>query len=440
MRNLRVLALALIALLAVSCSDSGSTTTTQTLTNVVSKDPEEQKLIKAAQQSGTANAYAKLAKYYASKRMVNPALTNYRKALDIDSMRWDIRIELGEFAYNTDNKKVALLEFKLVLESSAAAKYADVMASYLFGYKITRLTTGPSHSAFPSWSHDGNRIYFQTSVNGNWDIASIDTTGGDLKFHQNSPNNETHPTISQDGRYMVYESDRMDDRFVANSQKNREIYAFDTKTNQTERLTRNFLDDFYPRFDRTDNQLTYITEEVNENKTKYGERFTYLFIMNSDGSFQIPVMEPGNFRVNSGVKVLNGDKEEVYFYSAKKEANYDIYKYNATKRLDDVFFKDNSNKTNVDVYKDGSKVIFTSDKFGSADLFMSNEFATRIERLTRYQNDASHGVFNPSGTKIAFMSNEGGQWDIYLINLKSRDVEPTVPNLLTKVNSELYSL
>lgn len=406
-------------------------------------DPELQSLLSALQKKKSPDAYLALAQYYAKKKEVGKATSNYQSAIRLDSTRWDIRMEYGGYAYYNNNTRGGLEEFKLVLYGNDANKYTQEIASYLFEYKTTQLTFGPHNSTFPAWSPDGSKILFQSDAAGNWDIHQIDAASegtGTATAVIATEANEGHPTMSNDGRFIAYTSDMHDDRNVFTDQRFREIMVYDTRNNIHDRVTRNYLDDFYPRFNRYNDEMTYITEEVDEKKTKYGSRFSYLFTMNSDGSFQIPAMPKTTDYYNSGVKIQKDQEEELIFFTSTvgSGSNYKLYSANNRNKRAELLYNNGSNIISVDVSPNGKRLLFTTDQFGSYDLMMTDRFVSRVERLTSFANDEDQAIFSPDGTKIVFHSNKGGQYDLYLIDLNSRSVEPTVGNLLDKINSELF--
>lgn len=438
LKQIIVLSILILGLFSCSSSASSASLQAQNQTKKLSSDPELDQLLKAARTANSADAYQKLAQYYAKKKNVSSAMSSYQKALKLDSARNDIRMEYGGYSYYNNNKNIGLQEFKTILIGNEATKYMDEIASYLFEYQITQITNGPHNSAYPSWSSDGSSIYFQTDINGNWDIAKMSTSGANIQYLINSPANECHPSISNDDRFIAYTTDIFDTRSIYNEQKWREIMVYDIRNKISDRTTRNYLDDFYPRFNRHNMEMTYITEEVNAKKINYGERFTYLFTMEQNGAFQIPAVKKGDYFINSGVKWQNEDKEEEVIYSSKEnKKNYSLYKRNLKRSKAEPLLESGFNLISVDVSKDGKHILFTTDQFASLDLMMTDRYASRIERLTSYANDEDQAVFSPDGQKIAFHSNKGGQYDIYIIDLNSRSVEVTVGNLLDKINSDL---
>lgn len=75
------------------------------------------------------------------------------------------------------------------------------------GMGLRQLTTG-SDDRRPVWSPAGDRILFQSSSNGDWDLWTMTPDGDDLRSLTGPPANETDPAWSPDGARIAFASDR----------------------------------------------------------------------------------------------------------------------------------------------------------------------------------------------------------------------------------------
>ena len=73
---------------------------------------------------------------------------------------------------------------------------------------MTPLTAGPQNDNFPAWSPKGDRILFASDRDGDWELYTIRSDGGDLKRLTNSPGNDAHATWSLDGEWIAFASAR----------------------------------------------------------------------------------------------------------------------------------------------------------------------------------------------------------------------------------------
>jgi TolB protein len=77
------------------------------------------------------------------------------------------------------------------------------------GASLTRLTRG-SDDREPNWSPRGDRIVFQSQRAGNWDVWTVDPSGGHLRRITTDSYDDTDPSWSPDGTRVVYSADGAD--------------------------------------------------------------------------------------------------------------------------------------------------------------------------------------------------------------------------------------
>ena len=75
---------------------------------------------------------------------------------------------------------------------------------------------------------------------------------------------------------------------------------------------------------------------------------------------------------------------------------------------------------NASVSADGSWIVFTSHRAGSADLYRVRPDGTGLERLTDDPAFDDQAAFSPDGTRLAFVSTRRGQADIWTLDLETR--------------------
>jgi Tol biopolymer transport system component len=73
---------------------------------------------------------------------------------------------------------------------------------------------------------------------------------------------------------------------------------------------------------------------------------------------------------------------------------------------------------------DGSSIVFTSDREGSADLFRVRPDGTGLERLTDSRAYDDQAAFSPDGKQLVFVSTRGGGTaDLWTMDLASRQAK-----------------
>ena len=72
---------------------------------------------------------------------------------------------------------------------------------------------------------------------------------------------------------------------------------------------------------------------------------------------------------------------------------------------------------------DGQWVVFTSERYGSADIFRVRTDGIGLERLTDHAAYDDQAALSPSGSLLAFVSTrEAGSTDIYILDVKTREI------------------
>ena len=202
-----------------------------------------------------------------------------------------------------------------------------------------------------------SKILFDSSVDGDVDLFSINPDGSDRVNLTNSRSDDFDARLSPDGTRIAFDSYRDDPDGAVE-----EIYVMKLDGTGLVRLTNNNADDYNPIWSPDGTKILFQSNRNGDYQ---------IFVMNSDGTDQ---------RSLTGYA---GDSSPVWS-------------------------------------PDGTKILVTSDRDGVGGLYIMNADGTGITHLantgTFGGNSDAFGTWSPDGTRIAFHSYRNGEADIFVVN------------------------
>lgn len=157
-----------------------------------------------------------------------------------------------------------------------------------------------------------------------------------------------------------------------------------------------------------------------------GKRLAYLskltgnydiWVMDINGSNNTQITETN---INEGAPAWTPDGEQIVY-----SLDGDIWKVDTESKIP-VILKDNEfNNYNPVFNPEGTRMAFLSDKEGSKDIWVMNADGTGMEQLTFSDQDEMDPAWSPDGKSIAYSSNKAGEFNIWKMELSI--TEPTIP-------------
>lgn len=92
----------------------------------------------------------------------------------------------------------------LIYSSTRHRETSDIYRQRIDGSAITQLTDDSSNEVMPTLSPDGKTIVFASDRSGNWDLYLMDADGGPAVQLTNDRMHDIHPSFSPDGKHLVY--------------------------------------------------------------------------------------------------------------------------------------------------------------------------------------------------------------------------------------------
>jgi len=177
-------------------------------------------------------------------------------------------------AWSPDGKHIAFARF------FGDNPFTDIAIVNPDGSGLTRLTN--AQGEYPTWSPDGTRLAFASARDGNYEIYVMNVDGTDQTRLTNNPDYDMSPSWSPDGTQIAFDTQR--DHYPPAETgigPEFEIHVINMDGSMDTRLTDNKDEDRFPSWGA--NGLITFTRNGN------------LFIMNSDGTNQIKLLDSGNF-------------------------------------------------------------------------------------------------------------------------------------------------
>jgi Tol biopolymer transport system component len=142
-----------------------------------------------------------------------------------------------------------------------------------------------------------------------------------------------------------------------------------------------------------------------------------IFLINADGSGEIPVFESqGDDRTPAWSPV-----EDLIVFMSDMDGQWDIYSI----RPDGTGLENLSSSTGDDMYPvwspDGSRIAFQSNRDGNTEIYAMNKDGSGQLNLSGSPGVDERPGWSPDGTRIAFRSDRDGDSEIFVMNADGSD-------------------
>jgi len=321
------------------------------------------------------------------------------------------------------------------------------------------LTTGDFEDREPHWSPDGTRIAFSSDRSGNYDIWDVTVANGQLHQITRNPANDFAPSWSPDGKEIA---------FVSTRQPNPGIYAIHPD-GSSERMIE-AVNGAGPGFGRAtispaawnpdSKRVVYSIvsgggaklmldgKELSSNEDLFPFRAQWLspteFLYTADGkikrrSINSNSATPVEFTANLNVGIPHYTRKKRDFDSLAPRKALGIVrpvispdgKQIAFIAVGDLWVmkigskpervtNDTSAKSDPAWSPDGSKLVYSSDRSGSFNLWIRDMRTGREKQVTDATYAEVGASWSPDGTRIAYVNSEGDmEGDIEVLDVKT---------------------
>jgi len=311
--------------------------------------------------------------------------------------------------YAAGERRAAYENFLRVLQSDEGYLFAKRIGGIIgVLYRISKLTEGETHNAFPAYFHSGQKIAFQSWRNGNWDIYVMNPEGGEQELLVGSPDDEENPTLSPDDRYLYYTRVQ-----PGAADGKRDIYRLQLASRKEEGIISSPADDWYPVLSPDGRYLFFCSDRQGRESGPLKKATSAIFRWD---------LEKGELK-----HVVGGTESYMAPYPHPLERYLICLTYqNDVYRLVQLdfngknirpLFGDPFHYGSPKFSPDGRKIAFFSNREGNFDIYLRDLETGELLRLTGHPSHDMSPDFSPDGQRLVFHSNRDGHYQIYAIEM-----------------------
>jgi Tol biopolymer transport system component len=367
------------------------------------------------------------------------ALKTLEDGISLNPGNADLKYAFAELAMKVGDNRKAFQSYKDILQGIEGEQYLSRIApKFVDTYQVTAVLSSEKEEAFASYSNDGSKILYQMYDYDNWDIFEYNILNQDNKRITTDPGDEENPAYSPTNNIIAFTSTRDDFRDVDYNQKLRDIYIKDMNSGLETNLTTNSSNDWKPQYSKDGRFIVFVSERDDLREIDFTELFSNIYIMESNGSFQLRLTTTEG---NDGGPCMAGSEGKPIYFDSNRNGNFGIFKMNSDGTEQKLV------TTNIDfndvspcVSPDESKIAFFSDRDGNYEIYMMNADGSNQQRLTANPADDTNPVFSNDGRKVLFQSNRSGNYDIYEIDLDSPTSTPPIYEVISKIDEAISAM
>ena len=257
-------------------------------------------------------------------------------------------------------------EARIVFESNRNGNW-DIYAMDTNGKNLLQLTDSPADDRSPACSPDGRMIAFTSMRHGPPDLYVMDSNGSNVVRLTNGNWNEIDPFWSPDGAKIAVTSFRSGKW---------DIYTMDTEGNNLMRLTENDMAEASSSWSPDGSKIAFDAYLDGP----FGS--THIFVMDADGE------RVRNLTRNKGLSLSRNptwspDGSRIAFDSRRD--NGDIYEMTANGKRLSRLTEGKGNNWSPSYSSDGTRIVFVSDRDGNYDIYIMDTNGRGAVKLTKTQ-------------------------------------------------------
>lgn len=244
--------------------------------------------------------------------------------------------------------------------------------------------------SYPTWSPDGTKILYESSVTGNWEIWVMDLdgltdSGGNLVRLTDNAHLDRMPSWSPDGKAIAFISDRDGDF---------EVFVMNPDGSGARQLTKDVVPEIHPYWSPDGEKIIY-------NRLVAGKRVYEVRMMNRDGSDDAAVLS--DEELNSYAQISpRGDEIVFDKWYENDENNGEIYVMNLETGTLRRLTVNSTYDGYPTWYPDGKRILYASKTGHEFKLFSICSDGTRRRQVSFGPGSDARADVSADGRRIVF--------------------------------------
>jgi len=241
----------------------------------------------------------------------------------------------------------------------------DIYVIGVDGSDLQRLTGDDANEYYTSWAKD--RIAFSSEVRGSKvsDIFTVSPDGADIRQITKGPGHNGTPSISRDGKRVVFASTRRGEKY--------QLYTMNADGSKVTRLTKDqTIAYFNPQFSPDGKRIVYYTDK--------GDGKDQICVMNSDGSNETLLT------ANIGHNIYPGwspDGKRIIFSSSKRDGDSSGFVYTMNADGSGLRKLGNIKSFFARFSPDGKKIAYIAGRFPETQIYVANADGSGAVKITK---------------------------------------------------------
>jgi TolB protein len=252
-------------------------------------------------------------------------------------------------------------------------------------------------------------ISFLTTRDGNFEVYSMTADGKNLKNLSNNPAEDYWSSWSPDGKFLL---------FYSNRDGNKEIYRMNADGTNQINISNTPFNEYLPQWSPDGTKILFTSDKHHPSKE--------IYIMNADGSNVNRLTHDEHYNESPS---WSPDMKKILYTKELRQPSDTIHASNGEIFLMDIDAKNDTRLTYKKGFDsgaffspDGKNIAFYGEsETGNWDIFIMDKDGKNIQNITNDSIEAYSPTWSPNGKWIAYTAGNAEQYDVWIINLMSRE-------------------